>query len=163
MYLWSQCHGASAVLENHRLAGAIGRRQLHGAGDGGKYTGVVVYQRRQAEKPEPQQSRKEVLDRTRKRYFRPEAESDDDSVSARPFSGGWFFRGLLDYIAGILLAAATFLYFHSYIAAGAAAASFGVVIGLVEIFLRGRDPSIIKLIFFMGTGAALYVYGYYFL
>ena len=117
----------------------------------------------QAEKPEPQQSRKEVLDRTRKRYFRPEAESDDDSVSARPLSGGWFFRGLLDYIAGILLAAATFLYFHSFIAAGAAAASFGVVIGLVEIFLRGRDPSIIKLIFFMGTGAALYVYGYYFL
>lgn len=116
-----------------------------------------------AEKVEPPRTRQEVLDRTRKRYFRPESQSADEQASTRPLSRGWFFRGLLDYIAGILLAVATFVYFNSFIATGVAAASFGVAIGLVEIFLRVRDPSILKLIFFMGAGAALYVYGYYFL
>ena len=116
-----------------------------------------------AEKTERPQTRREYLDRTRKRYFRPEAVQPVDSPGGRSMAMGPLFRGLLDYFAGALLVAASFFYFHSYITAGVAAASFGVLIGLVEIFLRGRDPSIMKLVFFMGSGAGLYVYGYYFI
>jgi hypothetical protein len=116
-----------------------------------------------AENAEQAESRKAVLARTRKRYFRTDEVLPGASSAGRTMTAGAFFRGLLDYVVGILLAVAVFLYFHSFIAAGVAAAFFGVFVGIVEMFLRGRDPSVIKMLFFVGAGAALYVYGYYFL
>ncbi len=97
------------------------------------------------------------------RYFRTDETQPGGEPSGGAGSAGSIFRGLLDYAVGILLAVAVFLYFHSFIAAGVAAAFFGIFIGIVEMFLRGRDPSVMKMLFFVGTGAALYVYGYYFL
>ena len=116
-----------------------------------------------AEKAERGESRKELLDRTRKRYFRTDETQPGGEPSGGAGTAGSIFRGLLDYTVGVLLAVAVFLYFHSFIAAGVAAAFFGIFIGIVEMFLRGRDPSVMKMLFFVGTGAALYVYGYYFL
>ncbi|HSV97175.1 MAG TPA: hypothetical protein VLM75_09595 [Spirochaetota bacterium] len=116
-----------------------------------------------AEKSERTETRKEVLARTRKRYFRTDETLPGASAAGGAMTMGAFFRGLLDYVVGILLTVAVFLYYHSFIAAGVAAAFFGVFVGIIEIFLRGRDPSVIKMLFFVGAGAALYVYGYYFL
>ncbi len=115
------------------------------------------------EKPAQDESRKEALDRTRKRYFRPVEARPWASVSGGAITARSFFRGLLDYTVGILLVVAILLYFRDFIAAGVTAAFFGIFIGIIELFLRGRDPSIIKMLFFVCAGAALYVYGYYFL
>ena len=98
-----------------------------------------------------------------KRVFPTSGNPPGGEPSGGAGTAGSIFRGLLDYTVGVLLAVAVFLYFHSFIAAGVAAAFFGIFVGIIEMFLRGRDPSVMKMLFFVGTGAALYVYGYYFL
>ena len=45
---------------------------------------------------------------------------------------------------------------------GATAAFFGIIIGFVDMFFRGRSPIFTKVIFFLVAGAASYIYGYLF-
>jgi len=77
-----------------------------------------------------------------------------------------FSRYFIDVIDIIGFAAAglwLFRYFqYSFIALGIVTAFFGISIGFVDMFFRGRNPVFIKIAFFLTFGIAFYVYGYFF-
>ena len=89
-------------------------------------------------KKDPQDDeRKKVLERTRQRYFKP-----DDQVGA----GGakrmlLRFRvdliDLIDIAIGVLLTAIVYLYEYDFVSSGILAAFYGIIIGTVDILLRG--------------------------
>lgn len=111
---------------------------------------------------EKQRTRQEVLKQTKKRYFKPEefnvSSAGEDSM--RP--GRRFLIDTVDILAGGTLCAASFAYFNSYLISGALSAAYGVMVGLVDMFVRGVPPSFVKILLFIVAGMALYVYGYYF-
>ena len=70
---------------------------------------------------------------------------------------------MIDIALGVLIAGSVFIYFqYSFMAAGAAAAFFGIIIGLVDMFFRERSPNFFKVILFLSAGTALYVRGYFY-
>jgi len=106
--------------------------------------------------------RKQVLERTRQRYFRPE---DNIGAAGRVVKLLRFRIELIDIIdiaIGALLAGIVYLFEYDFVSAGITAAFFGIIIGAVDLLLRGRDPLFPKVIGFIAAGVALYVYGYYF-
>ncbi len=114
-----------------------------------------------AAEPEKESERRERLDQTRKRYFKPENANDGtgDELGIRPARR--ILIDTIDIAAGGTLASALFLYYHSYIITGLAAALFGILIGLADMFIRGISPSFVKMLIFILAGLAFYVYGYY--
>lgn len=106
---------------------------------------------------------KKRLEETRKRYFVAEKN---------PYAGGTVLTGtvhgrvrfldFVDFAVGWALALGLFFYFqYNFVVLGVVAALFGLVIGLTDIFIRERQPLVIKILFFICTGIASYVYGYY--
>jgi hypothetical protein len=117
-----------------------------------------------SDKEKPKADKDTIIKETKKRYFKREfypSEGMDDAA------GGGFFRRvglyeLIDFMIGILISGLVFIYFqYSYLAMGVAAAFFGIIIGFVDMFFRGRSPIFIKVIFFLVAGAASYIYGYF--
>ncbi len=116
------------------------------------------------EKEKPQTEKEKLLKETKQRYFKPEFyQAGEDEKSGR----GRIFKtlglvDLIDFMIGLLIAVSVFLYFgYSYLAMGVAAAFFGIIIGFVDMFFRGRSPVFSKVGFFLLSGTALYVYGYF--
>ncbi|MCP4133278.1 MAG: hypothetical protein GY754_20080 [bacterium] len=110
--------------------------------------------------------KKEELERTRKRYFKPQKNpytSGSGGYGAlRAPKEGFSFFDIIDILAGIVLSLGLFYYFqYNFLLMGAVAAFFGVSIGLVDLFLRERAPILFKVIFFVTTGTAFYIYGYF--
>ncbi len=105
------------------------------------------------------------LEETKKRYFKREDGSEGGAAGGRDSIRIIGMPGLVDFIdiiIGFALSGAFFLFFqYSFLAMGAASAFYGIIIGLVDIFLRGRSPLFIKVIFFVFAGGASYIYGYF--
>ncbi len=113
-------------------------------------------------------ARTQLLAETRKKYFRTE---DNPYIHRRsgggspggPLSSKARVYDLLDLSVAFLLGLGAYFYFnYSFMAAGAVAAFTGVTSGIVDMFIRGREPFFIKVISLVAAGTALYVYGYYF-
>ena len=111
---------------------------------------------------EKETKRRDALERTRKRYFKTEEHS------ASEFSGGlrralrFNLTDVLDMGIGIMITAGMYIYYFDYVSAGIAAAFFGIIIGMVDLVLRRRDPFFPKVIVFILIGVVMYIYGYYF-
>ncbi len=119
-----------------------------------------------AEKAEPKTAKEKLLRETKRRYFKKEylaaGEAGDEEGFRRVFRHLNLFD-IIDLVIGILLAGSAFLFFnYSYLAMGATAAFFGIIIGFVDMFFRDRSPVFTKVIFFLVAGAASYIYGYLF-
>lgn len=116
------------------------------------------------EKEKPKTEKEKLIRETKKRYFKPEfyqGGEDDESVRRVIFKT-LGLSDLIDFMIGLLIAVSVFLYFrYSYLAMGVAAAFFGIIIGFVDMFFRGRQPVFLKVVFFLLAGAALYIYGYF--
>ncbi len=116
------------------------------------------------QKPEPEKNvaKNERIKETKRRYFKNEQASSLASQAGSLVSPTQrVFFELADIVTGGLLGSSAFLYFKSYIAAGIVLAVFGVATGVVDIFLRGRPPSFVKMLLLIITGMASYIYGYY--
>ncbi len=118
---------------------------------------------RSAEQQKAATAKEKLIRETKRRYFRPE---DAEGAAGRDRSRRRLFGPLrlidiIDIALGLLIAGSVFIYFrYSYMAAGAAGAFFGIIIGLVDMFFRERSPNFIKVIVFLLGGIALYVRGY---
>jgi hypothetical protein len=113
------------------------------------------------EKLKRARERKQQLERTRERYFKPEEMPqtrigrEDVPVQKKRLID------LIDLFIGLNICLAFYYFYRMIFIAGIIAAFFGVLIGLIDIFIRDREPVFSKVLFFIFLGAALYIYGYY--
>jgi hypothetical protein len=105
----------------------------------------------------------ELLDRTRRRYFKEEEGAVEHSgePGARQRSA-WGARELIDVLVGLAVCAGIYFYNRDFVIIGIAAGVIGMGIGAIDIIIRRREPSIIKTLLFMLGGLSSYIYGYYY-
>ena len=102
----------------------------------------------------------------KRKYFRSEERSSSlgsviyESIGFKKVG----FVDLLDIMAGLLISA-LFYYFNQYnlLTAGAVATIWGIILGVLDIFIRERDPFFLKILFFLFSGAIIYIYSYLYL
>ncbi len=106
--------------------------------------------------------RQKRLQETRERYFK--SEYGDDSDGKRRYRGPQLkLVDLYDLLIGLALSAGLFLFYnYSYIALGVSAAFYGIIIGIVDMFFRDRDPLFMKVLLFLVSGIVFYIYGYFY-
>lgn len=112
--------------------------------------------------------RQKNFEATRKRYFVELRRQDGDQNYNGSYktTGSLSFRdiisGFFDILAGIFLSIGLFYILgYNFIAMGIFAVFYGISIGAIDFFVRERDPSLIKILFFIVAGIASYIYGYY--
>ena len=118
-----------------------------------------------AAREKPKTEKELRLEETRKKYFKkedsPGGGPGEEGEGGRTFLSINFFD-IIDFLIGIMLSASAYLFFnYSYLVLGITAAFFGIIIGFVDMFIRGRSPVFIKIIFFLLGGAVAYIYGYF--
>ncbi|MBN2079370.1 MAG: hypothetical protein JW838_10410 [Spirochaetes bacterium] len=124
-----------------------------------------IQRSRTSEQEKAATEKEKLIRETKRRYFKPDGT---EGGGERARSRGRLFSGpslidIIDIVLGLLVAGIVFLYFrYSYMAAGAAAAFFGIIIGLVDMFFRDRSPNFFKVIIFLLAGITLYVRGYFY-
>lgn len=106
-------------------------------------------------------------EQVRQRYFRQDPNPYEGSTArqpgGQPASAGASLVDLFDFMFGVLLVACTFIIFNkSVLAAGAVAVFWGLVLGFLDIMIRGKEPFFLKIIIFLFGGAFIYVYGYFY-
>jgi hypothetical protein len=109
--------------------------------------------------------RQRELEETRQRYFKANGLSSTAGYADEDVQlfGRLKFVDVLDFFIGFILSAVMFLLFqYSLIAMGVVLAFFGIIIGIVDMFIRGRSPIFIKVILFILLGAFAYIYGYFY-
>jgi len=103
----------------------------------------------------------------KRKYFGPDGISSINLGSVLYRSVGLKKIGFVDFvdiIAGILISALFFyLNQYSFLTAGAAAAIWGLILGIVDIFIREKDPAFLKILLFLFSGTGLYIYSYLYL
>jgi len=119
---------------------------------------------KQSEKDGPQSEKKQRLEETRKRYFKLE---DNPYILSRGEYGyhksELGFIDLVDFLIGVLISGIVLIIMnYNFMAAGISAAAFGLIIGAIDMIVRSRPPVFLKVLFFVFSGIALYIYGYYF-
>ncbi len=111
------------------------------------------------------ENRGSTLEETRRRYFSRDENPYIGTGEGEPvrFLRGFGLLDLLDLLAGFLLSGLIFyLAGFNFMVAGILLAVYGLIIGLIDMFLRERDPVMIKVVLLLLAGGGLYVYGYYF-
>ncbi|HOW83945.1 MAG TPA: hypothetical protein PK573_15395 [Spirochaetota bacterium] len=126
------------------------------------YSGYLYDKAREEEKA--RQNQNKLREETRKRYFKSDANPYVQTVKTRkPVSFSFGLIDIVDILIGVMLSGIVFLYFqYSFIAMGIMASFYGIINGFIDMFLRKRSPLIIKVIVFVVSGMALYIYGYFF-
>ncbi len=112
-----------------------------------------------------QLERQRELEETKKRYFR-----EHPYIHLREGKEPVVQRGIgkiqlcdfVDVFIGLTLCFLVYLYGNSLIAVGIVSAIIGVLVGILDIFFRVREPLIVKNLIFIIAGVASYIYGYYF-
>ena len=103
----------------------------------------------------------------KRRYFKSEDE-DAPSIRTTIYKGISLRRfeliDFLDIAAGIFIAAVFFFVSqYNLQMTGVVAAVWGIVLGVFDILLRGREPSFLKILFFLLIGTWGYIYSYLYL
>jgi hypothetical protein len=101
----------------------------------------------------------------KRRYFQSDENRSLGTVIYRRISLKKLeFIDFLDITAGIMVSA---LFFYldrfSLLTAGAVAVMWGIILGVLDIFIRKRDPFFLKILLFLLSGAGIYIYSYLYL
>ncbi|MFC1669885.1 hypothetical protein ACFL20_05780 [Spirochaetota bacterium] len=110
------------------------------------------------------ESRREEI---RRKYFKEDSNAPvsqqgeyDDIESASKLG----LRDVVDFLLGIIASGAIFFFLrYNFIAAGAFASIYGMILGSIDIFIRKRAPAYFKMLFFIIVGLISYIYGYFIL
>jgi len=108
-----------------------------------------------------EQFKRQKLEQTRQKYFKADDEGGGSLLG--DFSEGKHssFVDILDIIVGVAVSLALFFIFTGFQAPGIFMAVYGVAIGMVDIFVREREPIFFKIVLFLTVGVGMYIYGYY--
>ena len=122
----------------------------------------------EAENRKKEQQKKEQLSIVRKRYFRIDDTEEnvygESSGQEKRKSGKISLIDIIDILTGLVIAGIFYiLNQYSYLALGSAAVIWGIMLGLIDIVLREREPVFAKIFFFLITGSAFYIYEYFYL
>ena len=101
----------------------------------------------------------------KKKYFKSDRNSSLGTVIYKRIGLKKLgFIDLLDITAGIMISA-LFFYLNQYslLTAGAVATIWGIILGVLDIFIRERDPFFLKILLFLISGAGIYIYSYLYL
>lgn len=116
-----------------------------------------------AEVTDKKEGRQELLERTRRRYFKEEdAQGFETGEPSIRREAPRLFKELIDVILGLAICMGLYFYNRDFVIVGITAGVFGMGIGAFDMLVRGREPSVIKVILFLAAGLTSYVYGYYY-
>src|SRR6056297_490889 len=107
--------------------------------------------------------RRKELEQTRKRYFRTDdtpSFASRGTTAPRPQVG---FTDFKDVVISSVLTGGMYFFTFDLIKTGIVAAFCGIIMGMLDIFIRYRQTIFVKLFIFLIAGLILYVYGYYIL
>jgi hypothetical protein len=109
--------------------------------------------------------RKSDLELTRRRYFRAEQQDHKKITDIGSFHATKRFSmaDIFDLTLGLVIATILYLLWHEFMFVGIFSAIYGVVLGLLDMFIREREPIFMKIVFFVVAGTLLYLGGYYYL
>ncbi|HOP63565.1 MAG TPA: hypothetical protein PK358_03550 [Spirochaetota bacterium] len=122
----------------------------------------------EVENRKKEQQQKEQRSLVKKRYFKEAEVAVNDyadvSEHVKQQRAKVSLIDLIDVLTGIVLAGVFFiLYRYSFLALGAVAVFWGIIIGIIDIFLREREPVFSKILFFLLAGSAIYIYDYFYI
>ena len=107
--------------------------------------------------------RRKERERTRQRYFRSSETPSfvqREKPSTVPRAG---ITDLWDMASGTMLTGGMYFLTYDLVKTGIVAAFCGIIMGMLDIFIRNRPTVFIKLFIFIIAGLIFYVYGYYIL
>ncbi len=121
-----------------------------------------------AESRKKEQQKREQLSSVRKRYFRETDQAEniyaDTPAKITMGAGRIGLIDLIDILTGLAVSGIFYiLNQYSFLALGATAVVWGILLGLFDIVLRNREPVFIKILFFLLSGSAFYIYEYFYL
>jgi hypothetical protein len=106
------------------------------------------------------------LAETRRKYFLRSDERDNpylaDSKKGKYASLRPMIGEIVDMLVGAIISLGLFFILeYNFIAMGIFAAFYGIVIGVIDLFIRETRPHLVKVLFFFAAGITSYIYGYY--
>ena len=108
--------------------------------------------------------RQEELERTRKRYFKPEeVPSFVKKETALPSRRRVRIWDMTDIAIGSAVVGAVYYVSLDFIKSGMVSAVFGILLAFIDIFIREKETLLLKTLFFLLVGITLYIYGYFIL
>ena len=130
-----------------------------------KNYGIGDYEQKKKanKKKTPASDRQKRLKETRDKYFKNKSGIPEYVRSGRgKAKPSVRMVDFVDVGIGSAVSIGMFIYYsYSYIALGIIAAFFGIIIGLVDMFVRNRNPFFLKIILFLTAGFGFYIYGYF--
>ena len=101
----------------------------------------------------------------KRKYFQPEEKRSIRSIIYQQIGLKEFrFIDIFDIAAGIVVSALFFyLDRNNLLTAGAVATIWGILLGVLDIFIRERDPFFLKIFLFLISGTGVYIYSYLYL
>jgi len=111
-----------------------------------------------------QKKRQEEMERTRKRYFKPEevpsfVKKETPELSKQRLR----IRDMMDISIGGVAVGGIYFVSLDFIKAGIVSAAFGILLAFIDIFIREKETLLLKTLLFLVLGIALYIYGYFIL
>jgi len=106
--------------------------------------------------------KRKKLEQTRQKYFKEDDDRNATMLGSFDESKKSTIVDLIDIMIGLSVAVALFFVFTGFQVPGMFMAVYGIGVGLVDIFIREREPIFYKIILFLVSGVGSYIYGYYF-
>jgi hypothetical protein len=108
-----------------------------------------------------EKARKQEIEKTRRRYFQNDSEERKPVLGFFDKSKRASFTDIFDIIIGVGIGGAIYYFIYNFQILAFFLALYGISLGIIDMFLRDREPIFIKIILFLALGVGSYVYGYY--
>lgn len=101
------------------------------------------------------------LERTRRKYFVADNKNSRSTIGQFSSDKSLKFADVVDIIIGVAVTFAIFYISYNFMLSGIIAAVYGILLGIIDMFMRRREPIFLKIMLFVFCGFIAYIYGYY--
>ncbi|MFW5808764.1 MAG: hypothetical protein ACOC2H_01535 [Spirochaetota bacterium] len=105
--------------------------------------------------------RQQEIEKTRRRYFRQETKEKEPILGTFDKSKRLGLHDILDLAIGGGIGAILYVFLFNFQYLGMFLSVYGISLGLYDMFVREREPIFFKILLFVISGLAAYIYGYY--